>query len=795
MNISQIEKNLQKLIKEFDKDSFIYNLLRAYNLPKATITRLKKGSANLSKVEGEVSLKKKLFFKEEYEADLHLTITNLVVEIKHNQRFVIVTDYKILLAVDTKTKESLDISLNDLPKHYDFFLPWAGMEKAQHRSENPADVKAAVKMAKLFDEIKKDNPDDSPAFIKGLNVFLSRLLFCFFAEDTNIFKESQFTYAIESHTQADGSDLNIYLDKLFEVLNTPQKERQGLPEYLNAFPYVNGGLFKGPHPTPKFSIVSRKAIIESGDQDWSSINPDIFGSMFQAVISVNQRGSLGQHYTSVPNIMKVIEPLFLNDLKEEFEKAKGKANRLKKLLNRLKNIKIFDPACGSGNFLIIAYKELRRLEMAILKEMGTLPLSEISLSQFYGIELDDFAHEIAILALWLAKHQMNMEFFEEFGRTNPTLPLTAAGNIVQGNATRLDWEEVCPKGEEDEVYILGNPPYLGASMQNKEQKSDMKFVFQDSGNYKKQDYISCWFYKGAKYITNKSMFAFVSTNSVCQGTQVEMTWPLIFDLGIEIFFVHKDFKWSNNAKSNAGVICSIIGLRKTNSEPKYIFKNGIRNAVKNINAYLINGKSTIVNKRTKPLSDIPKMTSGNKPLDGGNLILGKDDVKKLLFEFPESRQLIKKFIGSSEYIRGKERWCLWISDNQLSTANSIPIIRERIQKVKENRLKGGNNAKNKAHVPHRFEFTNEPLKSQILVPRVSSIRRNYIPMGFIDTDVVIADSAQVIYDAETHVFSLINSRLHMVWVRTTAGRLKSDYRYSSFFSYHTFPIPSISNQR
>ena len=338
-------------------------------------------------------------------------------------------------------------TLKDLPKNYDFFLPWAGMEKAQLQNENPADIKAAVKMAKLFDEINSDNEDDSPEFKKSLNVFLSRLLFCFFAEDADIFEDNQFSNAIASHTQQDGSDLKEYLDKLFEVLNTPENQRVGLPEYLNAFPYVNGGLFAEKHSAPNFSYASRKAIIESGSLSWAEINPDIFGSMFQAVNHADNRGTLGQHFTSVPNIMKVIEPLFLNDLKEEFENARGNNNKLNQLLYRLKNIKIFDPACGSGNFLIIAYKELRRLEMEIFKEMGSLALSEISLNQFYGIELDDFAHEIAILALWLTKHQMNVEFFKEFGRTNPTLPLTDAGNIVQGNACRLDWEEVCPKNE------------------------------------------------------------------------------------------------------------------------------------------------------------------------------------------------------------------------------------------------------------------------------------------------------------------------------------------------------------
>lgn len=796
MNIVQIENNLQKLIKSFSKKTFIYDLLLAYELPKASITRLKKGNLNLSKVDGEISWKKKVFFKEVFKQDLHVTISVLANDIKYNQRFVIVTDYKTFLAIDTKTQDKLDIELKALPKHYDFFLPWAGMEKAQHQNENPADVKAAEKMARLFDEIKKDNPDDSPEFIHGLNVFLSRLLFCFFAEDTTIFKDGQFTNAIDSHTQTDGSDLNTYLDHLFEVLNTPEKDRKNLPAYLNAFPYVNGGLFKQILQAPIFTRRSRQAIINSGELDWSAINPDIFGSMMQAVITTEQRGGLGMHYTSVPNIMKVIEPLFLNDLKEAFEKAKGNKKKRIALLSRLQTIKIFDPACGSGNFLIIAYKELRRLEMQIFKDnRSSLPRSDISLEQFYGIELDDFAHEIAQLSIWLAEHQMNVEFFKEFGRTNPTLPLKEAGNIVLGNACRIDWETVCPKKEDDEIYILGNPPYLGASLQNSTQKSDMQHVFQGSKNYKKQDYISCWFLLAANFLNKNSKYAFVTTNSICQGTQVGLTWPLIFELGIEIFFTQKDFKWTNSAKNNAGVICSIIGLRKLSDKPKYIYNDGLRNEVKNINAYLINAINTIVKQQTKPISEIPKMTSGNKPLDGGYLLYSEEEKNELVKAHPESTSLLRKFIGSSDYIRGEERWCLWIPNNLLSLAKSIPSIKERLSKVRETRLKGGNNARNKAETPHKFEFANEPTTSQIIIPRVSSIRREYIPIGFVDIKTVIADSSQVIFDAEPYIFGIINSRMHMNWVRVTAGRLKSDYRYSSYFSYHTFPFPFISEQR
>jgi type I restriction-modification system DNA methylase subunit len=796
MNITQIEKNLSKLIKNLNEETFIYDLLLAYNLPKATISRLQNGTANLSKVNGEVSLKKKLFFKEVYDEDLHLSITNLSKEIRHNQRFLIVTDYKTLLARDTQMNVTLDIHIKDLPKNYDFFLPWAGMEKAQLQNENPADIKAAVKMAKLFDEINSDNEDDSPEFLHSLNIFLSRLLFCFFAEDADIFEDNQFSNAIASHTQQDGSDLKKYLDKLFEVLNTPENQRVGLPEYLNAFPYVNGGLFAEKHSAPNFSYSSRKAIIESGSLSWAEINPDIFGSMFQAVNHADNRGTLGQHFTSVPNIMKVIEPLFLNDLKEAFENARGNNNKLNQLLYRLKNIKIFDPACGSGNFLIIAYKELRRLEMEIFKEMGSLALSEISLNQFYGIELDDFAHEIAILALWLTKHQMNVEFFKEFGRTNPTLPLTDAGNIVQGNACRLDWEEVCPKNESDEVYILGNPPYIGFLMQTIEQKKDMDFVFQDKSNMKKLDYISCWFLKGGKYIfDNKAQLAFVSTNSICQGEQVALLWTHLLDK-LEISFAFTSFKWANNAQRNAGVTVVIIGLRNIMFKPKYIYSNNTKKATKNINAYLSSASNIYITKLTNPISNFPKISLGSAAYDGGHLMITKEEKNNIISRYPSAKKLFKRFIGSAEFIKGIERYCLWIEDNDLDFANSIENVRNRLNMVRTFRKKSNRKQTLKsASIPHKFTEDRYQKSSSLLIPIVASERRTHLVLGFLDSDNLIPNSARAVYNFEIYLFGVLSSSMHILWVKAVGGKLKTDYRYSAGICYNSFPFPDISKQR
>ncbi|WP_366183000.1 DNA methyltransferase [Flavobacterium ovatum] len=828
MNIAQIEQNLQDLIKNYSKDTFIFDFMLAYGLPKASITRLQKGNLNLSKVPGEISWKKKLLFKPVINEDLHTTITLCKEQAKQEQRFIIVTDFITLLAVDTKTTDTLDIPFLDLPTHFDFFLPWAGMEKATHQNENPADVKAAEKMAKLFDEIKKDNPDTSADFIHGLNVFLSRLLFCFFAEDTNIFKPGIFTDSITSHTQVDGSDLSDYLDKLFEVLNTPDRNRKDLPAYLQAFPYVNGGLFEKFYKTPNFTRRSRQAIIDAGELVWSAINPDIFGSMFQAVITPDHRGSLGAHYTSVPNIMKVMEPLFLNDLNEEFENGKFEPKKLNKLLERLSKLKIFDPACGSGNFLIIAYKELRLLEIKILKQLqelqqaatgfedyqATLDLipkaqqtlaaqyqhslfSRIELAQFFGIEIDDFAHEIAILSLWLAQHQMNQKFKAVFGASNPTLPLQAGGNIAHGNAARLDWDVVCPKKEGDEIYILGNPPYLGYSLQSTVQKDDMAYVFIGLNNYKKLDFIACWFYLGAKYILNfNAEFAFVSTNSICQGEQVALIWPSIFCKDLEISFAHGSFKWNNNAKANAGVTVVIVGVRNSSKTEKYLFNDNKKYLVNNINAYLANAQNIIIEKRQRPISSFPTMMKGSQPTDGGNLILSTSEKETLLQKHPQSHLFIKKLTGSEEFINNSERWCLWITSDMANDAIEIEEIKNRIEKVYEMRSNSTKAAtRESAKTSFAFgEIRFSPTNS-IIIPSHSSEIREFIPLGFLNESTIITNSAFAIYNAETFLFSILNSSMHIRWVRAVCGSLETRIRYSNTLCYNTFPFPKISKSQ
>ncbi len=800
MNIAQIEDNLQKLLQNFSEDEFIYDLLLAYGLPKNTITLLKKGNRNLSKKDGQIILKKKLFFQAIAGSDLHTTIDILrktEETFRHDPRFIIVTDYKTLLAIDTKTEDTLDISIKEITKHFDFFLPWAGQEKYTAPKEREADVKAAERMARLYDEILKDNSFKKPEDLHSLNVFLSRLLFCFFSEDTDIFKKGSFTGSIASHAQDDGSDLDTYLNRLFEVLNTEHRTNE--PQYLKDFPYVNGGLFGHKYSAPQFSRRSRKMLLECGELDWSAINPDIFGSMIQAVVHPDQRGGMGMHYTSVPNIMKVIEPLFLNELKEEFERYHDNKGKLEQLLARLERVRVFDPACGSGNFLIIAYKELRNLEIEIFQRINELsaarqlPLSRIRLSQFYGIELDDFAHEVAILSLWLAEHQMNVKFKEVFGKANPSLPLREGGNIVCGNATRIEWKTVCPYDPSTEVYILGNPPYLGSRKQDDIHKDDLEFVFKS--DFKTLDYIAAWFYKGARYIENcNARCAFVSTNSICQGELVSLIWPRVLEETIEINFAHTGFKWSNNAKSNAAVIVVIIGLRNKSDNQKFIFREGMQSVAKAITPYLTEGKTVYVHARNNPISSIPEMNFGNMPADGGKLLLTTEEKIDLIKNNPQAEKWIKPFISAKEFLNGQERWCIWLKEIGQSELEGMPLIKKRVDDLKI--IRENSSRPQLASIPHLFaQITQPENKDFILIPRHSSENRDYIPMGFFSSKNIAADSCLIVATNEVYLFGILMSKIHMAWVQAVAGRIKTDYRYSKDVVYNNYPLPDITSKQ
>lgn len=808
MNSKEIESNVKQIFENYTKEEFIYDLLVAYGTSKTSITRLKKGDFNLSKVDGEILYKKKIFFKEETANQLLSSIETLSTEdriLKHSPRFTIVTDFQTLVAKDLKLGKNLDIALKDLPKYFDFFLPLVeGGEFYNFSNDNKADREAAYKMAQLYDSLITANPDiyNSKDSIHNLNIFLSRLLFCYFAEDTEIFEEgSIFTNTLVQHTTEDGSDMHIFLNDLFRRLNT--EDSSDFPVYLAKFPYVNGSLFCSSIVSPHFTFKARKILIELGELNWKEINPDIFGSMIQAVVQPEYRSDLGMHYTSVENIQKLIRPLFLDDLYAEFEKNNDNVLQLRKLITRISKIKFFDPACGSGNFLIITYKEIRKLEIEIVKRIIELTNdllfidSLISLNQFYGIEIDDFAHEMAILSLWLAEHQMNHYFADQlngYTELRSIIPLKKSGTIIQGNATRKDWNEVCPITNIEEVYVIGNPPYLGARLQDDEQKKDMSFVFHGVNGYNNMDYISCWFYKAKDFLKDRNIkAAFVTTNSICQGEQVALLWPYMLADKIEIDFAHQSFKWTNNAKGNAGVTVIILGLRNVSNANKYLFYDNLRRHVKNINPYLLDYENLIITGRSKPISKLPEMNFGNMANDGGFLLLNEEEKISLISQNNNSRQYIKQFIGSDEFVKGHKRFCLWIDGNNEENATKIPQIAERIDKVKIHRINSKRDAtKILASQSYSFGEIRHQKSDSILIPRHSSETREYIPIGFFDSETIIADSAMAIYNAQPWNFAIVTSRMHMVWVRAVGGRLKTDYRYSAKLCYNTFPFPEIS---
>lgn len=831
MNITQIEEVVKKLASDIvanqvNKDEFIYQLMAAYGHRKTTIGRIKSGERNLAKVDGEVRAKRHIYFKQSQSNCVLSDIDNMKKEptvARDKIRFVIATDFNQFVALDTRTHDTLDIEFTELGKHFDFFLPWAGMEKAVYQGENPADVKAAEKMAKLFDLIKADNfsdenKDDTRA-LHNLNVFLTRLLFCFFAEDTGIFKQNQFSAALESHTKVDGADVDNYLNRLFDVLNTSKESRGDLPEYLASFEYVNGGLFANTIASPKFSTKSRKMLIECGSElDWSDINPDIFGSMIQAVVHPDQRGGMGMHYTSVTNIMKVIEPLFLDELYAELENIednidpKLKPSRLRKLHDRIAEIKIFDPACGSGNFLIIAFKELRKLEMEIIKRLQELDqndnqddlfgdvgldssFSRIKLSQFYGIELDDFAHEVAILSLWLAEHQMNVEFKAEFGECEPSLPLKQGGNIVNKNAATLDWANFIGPTKSD-VFLLGNPPYLGARQQSQAQKSDMKDVLGNVKGLNNLDYISIWFVKAARLLESFSKLhaAFVSTNSISQGVQVATLWPHIFENYADISFAYESFKWTNNAKKQAGVICVIIGIKRKGDFPKYLFTNNFRYKVSNINPYLREGSNIFVEQRKRPVSSqLPEINYGSFALDDGNYTLDQTEYLQLIEDDGRTKDSLREFIGAKELLQGQKRYCLWLSP--IKDYSSLPTIKNRIDKVRKWRSESARKATQKlAGTAELFAEIRQPEVEYLAFPTISSERREYIPSKYFDSKVIASNQIYVVPNAPLWLFAVLSSSMHMSWIKNIGGRLKSDYRYSSSLCYNTFPVPELNDE-
>ncbi|MGN7798136.1 class I SAM-dependent DNA methyltransferase [Leifsonia sp. 22587] len=811
LSLKAIEERITPLAgrQAYDRE-FIFDLLLAYGKPQGNVTRLRNGSLNIAAdPTSEVAQKNTVYFKETTRDPLEIIedLKSSPAVVRFSTRFVIVTDYVHLIATDTKTRETIGFPIGEIDQHFAFFLPWAGMEKAQYFSEAHADVKAAERMGRLFDELLSANPGlfDDERGRHALNIFFTRLLFCFFAEDTGIFAENQFTNAVGSQTQPDGSDTDVFLADLFVALDTASPEEK--PRSLADFPYVNGRLFAmtAEHVVPRFTKRAREELISSGKLIWREINPDIFGSMFQAIVTPGKRSDLGQHYTSVPNILKTIEPLFVDALKAELDAAYDSERRLVRLLDRIAGIKVFDPACGSGNFLVIAYKELRKLEHAILERLAELSSthqvlwadSKISIENFYGIEIDDFASEVAVLSLWIAKHQMNTEFREKFGVSIPLIPLKETGQIRAGNSTHVDWNEVCPNDGTSEIYLISNPPYVGSSMQTAEQKAEFKPVFGIRPFSRNLDYISLWFIKGSDYIAGtRAQLAFVTTNSVAQGEHVSLLFPTIFDMGIEIGFAYTSFKWENNAKRNAGVTVAVINLRNESPEPKYIYTDDLRIAATNINGYLADAPNVMAVRRSRPISEaLPPMAFGSKPTDGGHLILSPAERANLLASAPEAAVFIKQYMGSSEFINGGERFCLWIDDEGVKDANKIPAVRDRLLRVRQARLAedASDISKKFSAEPHRFIQRAYKPTDSIIVPSVSSERRRYMPMGFLGPETVVSNLAFAIYEAEPWLFALLNSAMHMAWTRAVGGQLETRIRYSNTIVYNNFPVPPLSD--
>jgi len=850
ISFSDVQRNISEIAnrQEYTID-VLYELMAAYGRSASSITKLRNGIYNLAEEKDSAVLQKGVvYFKivsdfESLPAEVEKLEQDPLTQ-RYNPRFLVATDLKTIAAKDIKKGNTLEIAWADIDRNADFFYGWTGDEVTDEKTEAVADRRAADKMKELYQEVEKVNLDkfkDSESnFRHHLNVFFARLLFCFFAEDTGVFTKEDdniFTNAIKDFTQTDGSDLDKFLSTLFESLDEEDKSAYTSP--YSKFPYVNGKLFGKSFSIeiPKFNAQARKLILDCGALGWAEINPDIFGSMFQSIVDEDHRSTHGMHYTSVPNIMKTIEPLFLDELREEFDEHYNNPKKLQKLHDRISKIKVFDPACGSGNFLIIAYKELRKLEHGIIerlfadeyhaKQLKNKLQSRIDLNNFYGIEIDDFASEVAMLSLYLAKHQMNIEFEKQFGKEIKLIPLKDKANIVHGNAARLDWQNVClnkptkhslvteqqdqlivtedkidclPVEEEwTEIYLIGNPPYEGGKKQNKTQKEDLEIALNHKNHSKNLDYISIWFIKGAEYIKGSgARLAFVSTNSVAQGDHVSLLWQHIDANKIEIHLAYTSFEWSNSARNNAGITCVIIGFRNIDTkEKKFIFTDGLKKEVENINYYLRESVSnTIIGRRNEPISQLPIMVSGSMPRDGGHLILNREEKNSLIENYSDAIKFVKKYIGAAEYIKGEERYCLWISKSDITEAIQIKPIKERLDKVKESRLDSRAASTRKfADKPYRFVQISYRETYSILVPKSTSHRRDYLPIGYVDKDTVISDLSFAIYDAEHWLFALLSSRMHTVWIDAVAGRLRTGYRYSNTIVYNNFPARIMTPQQ
>ena len=833
----EIEEAISRLAEQnFDSVTFPYAFLEAFGNKSATIKRLKSGNTNASDIEAGVLQRNNIHIAVCDEGKVPETLTRLresPATTKGKARFIVATDGIDFEAEDlTSDDPPVVCSYQDFPDHFGFFLPLAGITTVAQIRESAFDIKATGRLNRLYIELLKTNPDwGTEQRRHPMNHFMARLIFCFFAEDTDIFHgEGLFTKTIEQMSARDSSDTHQVMSAIFGAMDTAIKDRDRaeLPRWADTFPYVNGGLFSGNTEVPRFSKIARSHLIKIGNLDWTKINPDIFGSMIQAVTDEEERGALGLHYTSVPNILKVLNPLFLDDLTARLEAAGDSPQKLLNLRKRMAKIRVFDPACGSGNFLVIAYKQMREIEFEINRRRGeTHRKSDIPLTNFRGIELRDFPAEIARLALIIAEYQCDVLYRGQKEALAEFLPLDAISWIVQGNALRLDWLSICPPtGQEvklrsddlfgipdnqaeidfenqgGETYICGNPPYLGSQWQSKEQKEDLQRIFEGRvKNWKSLDYVAGWFMKAADFgVHTKSAAALVSTNSICQGRQVESLWNPIFDTGHEIAFAHTSFKWANLASHNAGVTVVIVGLCNHAGQSRKLYssdaeKGNVMREVDNINPYLVRARNVIVGTASEPLAKLAKMGFGNMPYDGGNLLMSGAEVDALGLTKEQRSKFIRKIYGSAEFIRGLVRYCLWIEDKHLEEALRIPSIAARIEGVRAMRLasrdKGANAMAERAH---QFREMYTGTERTIIVPSVSSESRPYLPVGILSVGTIVSNLAFALYDAPLWNMALIASRLHLVWIATVCGKLKTDYRYSNTLGWNTFPVPALTEK-
>jgi hypothetical protein len=837
--IADIEEAVSKIAAEpFNAETFPYDFIAAYDAPPATVTRIRNGTQNATDIDGAVLWRQKLHLHVcalgEVEPSVQRLAASRATE-RQKVQFLLATDGVEVAVRDLRADDANFFPFEEFGNHFGFFLPLAGYSRYKAAEENPVDVKAANRLSRLYDALIAENPewagDDKR---HAMNTFMTRLIFCMFAEDTGIFAENLFAKTIHKHGGHAGEEMVHVLTALFTAMSKRPEDRTGLPDWADKFPWVNGGLFTSDIEVPRFNRTAYRTLTEAAGLRWNEINADIFGSMIQVIVDPNHRHETGMHYTSVPNILKALDPLFLDDLRAEAGKpaladASREKARLKSLLNRLSKIRVFDPACGSGNFLVIAYQELRKIERQVLDRLqlitGQAPgiWSHIELHNFYGIEVSDFAAETAKLSLWIAKFQMDRAHRDLFGTAPPALPLSDSGSIVCENSLRVDWLSVCPPPmvernrqkklnlatnidaygtevvHDDEVstFIVGNPPYLGFNFQSVEQKAEVDSLFRGrAATWKSLDYVACWFLKGSDYCRAEpgTSCAFVATNSICQGQQVPMLWPVVLAGGVRISFAHLSFKWSNSAARAAAVMCIIVGLDTKSNGSAYLIDENHSRTVGQISPYLTDGPTLYVEKRSQPLSELPAMIWGNKPTDGGHLLLSPLEREQIISAYPHAARFIHRFVGSDECINGIDRYCIWVSDADRSEAEKIPEFARRFGAVAEFRSASvAAQTRPAAAFPHRFrQIQAVSRESTIVVPQVSSERRRYLPVDYLSSTTIISNLAFALYDAPLWTLAIIASRLHLLWIETVCGKLETRFRYSNTMGWHTFPIPSLN---